>query len=133
MSNNITPIKSIRSYCLYMCMDGQKTEVRLCPSIKCDLWLYRKGKRPDLADLTEWFQYHKGESAIISEDEIRILKDPPVKSIRKKCINCSCWQYSEVRECTDIECPLYPYRMGKKPKCNNEQESNDSFKEEKNG
>lgn len=132
-NNNITPIKSIRSYCIDICMVGQKTEVKLCPSIGCDLWLYKNGCRPSLAELTEWFHYHNNSTVIPSEEELKKLKDTPVKSIRKKCLNCYGWQYSSVRNCAELDCPLRPYRMGKKPKCKNEYKSDDSFKEEKNG
>jgi hypothetical protein len=37
------------------------------------------------------------------------------KAIRAKCIDCSCGQESEVRECTVTNCALYPFRMGKNP------------------
>lgn len=40
----------------------------------------------------------------------------PMQSIRKKCLDCCCESYHEVRECTVITCPLYPYRFGKRPK-----------------
>lgn len=40
----------------------------------------------------------------------------PIKAIRKKCLECSGGQYSEIRNCTGTECPLYPYRLGKRPK-----------------
>jgi len=40
----------------------------------------------------------------------------PVKSIRAKCLDCSCWQSKEVRLCSANECPLFPYRMGHRPK-----------------
>ena len=43
------------------------------------------------------------------------LYDTPIKAIRKKCIDCSCFQPKEVRQCTAIECPIYPYRMGTRP------------------
>ena len=39
----------------------------------------------------------------------------PIKAIRMKCLDCSCGQTVEVRKCPAIECPLYPYRMGKRP------------------
>lgn len=42
----MTPIKSIRAYCVNHCMCGQAKEVRLCPCVKCELWPYRMGKRP---------------------------------------------------------------------------------------
>ena len=43
------------------------------------------------------------------------LYDTPVKAIRKKCLDCSYWQHKEVRLCTVIDCPIYPYRFGHRP------------------
>ena len=43
------------------------------------------------------------------------LYDTPVKSHRKKCLDCTCNQPKEVRLCPVIECDLYPYRMGTRP------------------
>lgn len=40
----------------------------------------------------------------------------PIKSIRAKCLDCCCSQPSEVRLCPAENCPLWPYRMGKRPK-----------------
>lgn len=40
----------------------------------------------------------------------------PIKSIRAKCLECSCGNTAEVRNCLITECPLYPYRMGHRPK-----------------
>lgn len=40
----------------------------------------------------------------------------PIKAIRAKCLDCSNGYYSEVRECPVLNCPLYPYRMGHRPK-----------------
>ena len=39
----------------------------------------------------------------------------PVKSIRKKCVECTGGSLKEVRECVIPDCPLFPYRMGKNP------------------
>ena len=39
----------------------------------------------------------------------------PIKAIRKKCLDCSCGQLVEIRECPVINCTLYPYRMGRRP------------------
>lgn len=44
------------------------------------------------------------------------MKLTPMKAIRAKCLDCCCGQFIEVRECTAKKCPLYPYRMGKRPK-----------------
>ena len=43
------------------------------------------------------------------------LYSTPLKAIRKKCLNCSYWSTKEVRECTVIKCPIYPYRFGRRP------------------
>ncbi len=42
----------------------------------------------------------------------------PIKAIRAKCLDCSCWQVKEIRECPVNLCPLWHYRMGKRPKNN---------------
>lgn len=39
----------------------------------------------------------------------------PIKAIRKKCLECSGCP-SEVKFCTSENCPLFCYRMGKRPK-----------------
>ena len=43
-------------------------------------------------------------------------KITPMKAIRAKCLDCTCFQPKEVRLCVIEKCPLYPYRMGHKPK-----------------
>lgn len=40
----------------------------------------------------------------------------PLKAIRAKCVDCCCGNRAEVRRCSLLRCPLYPYRMGKRPK-----------------
>jgi hypothetical protein len=40
----------------------------------------------------------------------------PIKSIRAKCRECSGNQLAVIRKCQILNCPLYPYRMGKRPK-----------------
>ena len=42
---NLSPIKSIRSYCLD-CSNGSAKEVKLCPVEHCPLYQYRFGKNP---------------------------------------------------------------------------------------
>ena len=39
----------------------------------------------------------------------------PMTVIRAKCLDCSAGQQSEVRRCTAVKCPLWPYRMGSNP------------------
>jgi len=46
------------------------------------------------------------------------MKPTPIKAIRKKCLECCGGSYKEIRGCMITECPLYPYRFGKRPKRN---------------
>jgi len=39
----------------------------------------------------------------------------PMKAIRQKCLNCSCYSSSEVEKCPIIDCSLYPFRSGHNP------------------
>ncbi len=40
----------------------------------------------------------------------------PLKAIRRKCLDCVGFQPKEVTLCTAEKCPLFPYRMGRRPK-----------------
>ena len=39
----------------------------------------------------------------------------PLRAIRLYCLECCGWQVREVRLCVANECPLWPYRMGRRP------------------
>ena len=39
----------------------------------------------------------------------------PVKAIRKKCVDCCCGALKAVAECESVACPIWPYRMGRRP------------------
>lgn len=39
----------------------------------------------------------------------------PMKSIRAKCLDCSCGSANEVKNCPIINCALYGYRFGRRP------------------
>ena len=39
----------------------------------------------------------------------------PLKAIRAKCLDCSCWQPKEVKLCPLVQCSLYIFRFGKNP------------------
>lgn len=39
----------------------------------------------------------------------------PVKAIRAKCLDCSTYTISEIRNCVIKNCSLYPFRLGKNP------------------
>ena len=43
------------------------------------------------------------------------LYDTPIKAIRKKCLDCTCYQPKEIKQCRIIDCPIYPYRFGRRP------------------
>ena len=38
-----------------------------------------------------------------------------LKTIRKKCLDCVCFQAREVELCPSKDCPLWPYRFAKDP------------------
>lgn len=42
-------------------------------------------------------------------------KQPLLKVIRARCLDCCCEQPSEVRKCTATRCANWPYRMGTDP------------------
>lgn len=42
-------------------------------------------------------------------------KTTPLRAIRAKCMECSCGNTAEVRNCVIPRCPLYPYRFGHNP------------------
>jgi hypothetical protein len=37
------------------------------------------------------------------------------KSVREKCLDCSCWQSNEIRLCPIMDCALYVFRFGRNP------------------
>jgi hypothetical protein len=39
----------------------------------------------------------------------------PLKAVRAKCLDCCCGQRKEVRQCQILDCPLWHYRMGRRP------------------
>lgn len=48
----------------------------------------------------------------------------PIKAIRAYCIECSGGMTKEVKLCPVENCPLYPYRMGKRPTVDTDIDSN---------
>ena len=43
-------------------------------------------------------------------------KITPMKAIRHKCLDCQNNHYSFVKNCDSTDCPLYPYRLGHRPR-----------------
>jgi len=52
---------------------------------------------------------------IMTKNGLESKELTPVKAIRHKCMECSNWQYIEVKTCQMDDCPLFPYRLGKNP------------------
>jgi hypothetical protein len=52
------------------------------------------------------------EAALDAGHDNRTL---PLQAIRAKCLDCSCYQPSEVRLCEAVKCPLWPFRAGRYP------------------
>ena len=44
------------------------------------------------------------------------MKLTPIRAIRAKCLDCCAGQPKEVRLCTSEKSPLFPYRLGHRPK-----------------
>jgi hypothetical protein len=78
-------------------------------------------KRPDLLEISP-FQSDKGEligkhpsdvsTPILS---LNFRAQNPLRAIREKCLDCCCGNAAEVRKCTAIDCPSWPFRMGTNP------------------
>lgn len=47
--------------------------------------------------------------------EVKRMITNPIKAIRAKCLECSCENPNEVRECPITDCALYPFRFGRNP------------------
>ena len=86
----MTPLKSIRKYCVKQCMVGQPKEVKLCPTENCLLFDLRFGH---------------------NSKHISVLRH-----IRARCLDCSAYCPKEVKNCEHNDCPLYQYRFAHNPK-----------------
>jgi len=53
----------------------------------------------------------------------------PLKAIRAKCLDCSGGMRNEVKNCKLERCPLWPYRMGKRPTKDGSSEDDDDEKD----
>jgi hypothetical protein len=54
----------------------------------------------------------------MSHDELRALgHEPmsPIAALRKRCVDCCAGNPHEVRLCTAVKCPSWPFRMGSSP------------------
>jgi hypothetical protein len=96
-----TPLRAVRRHCL-ACCNGSAVEVRQCADAACPLWVYRFGKRP------------------VHPMERRMAGTSGLRSIRKRCVDCSGLNDVEVRSCKfgpdhAAPCSLHPFRLGTNP------------------
>jgi hypothetical protein len=108
-----TPLKAARRHCL-SCCSGSVNEVRLCPNASCALWPYRFGKRPSAAD-----------RAVVGDRQVhpverKMSATTGLRSIRKRCIDCSGANDADVRSCQHgpdhvAPCSLHAFRFGTNP------------------
>lgn len=51
------------------------------------------------------------------DDLIEAIKDckSPLDAIRLKCLDCVCYEHTEVENCDFDHCPLFPFRRGENP------------------
>lgn len=94
-----SPVKAIRSHCLWCCKYKSR-EVRLCPASGCPLHPFRFGKSP---------YYGKGKPDGMTASQVN-----PVKVIRAYCKG-NCFESDQAHPCAEESCPLYPFRKGKNP------------------
>ena len=93
-----SPIKAIREYCLWCCLE-QKKEIRMCPAKNCPIWPYRNNKRK-----------------VFPKPELK-----PRKAIKTKCLDCSGYKRigkikKRVKNCKFKDCALYIHKSGKRPR-----------------
>lgn len=52
----------------------------------------------------------------LTEEQLKKIghnRIPPMKAIRLKCLDCCCGNAAEVRRCSILDCPLWPFRLGR--------------------
>jgi hypothetical protein len=78
---------------------------------------YTQARTPSMEIFrAEHIRKHRTEIPIIHRQTYdRAMKGKSLKSaIKSFCLECCCWQKEEVRLCTSLACPLFPYRPYKK-------------------
>lgn len=78
-------------------------------------------KRHDAADFLEWSESQQGYVGKNPDDVqpgawARVRRVTGLRAIRLKCLDCCCGSSAEVRLCVQHDCPLWPVRLGRKPK-----------------
>jgi hypothetical protein len=110
-----TPSKSIRAHCLWCC-GNSAYEVSRCPATSCSLWPYRFGPAPTAGMLEEAgdaLMYPVEDGTTVTEFHEK--GGTRLKSIRRRCRDCSGGSKSEVRDCQHLAGDLYNFRLGHNP------------------
>jgi hypothetical protein len=104
----VGPAQAIRAYCIG-CSGGHPSEVALCISMHCPLYLYRFTRRPTEAEVeaVSYIFVHSSEGKAIHAGIGTRLE-----AIRSKCLDCSFDNIREVKRCTHKTCELHPFRSG---------------------
>lgn len=68
----------------------------------------RSEKMKEFSDTFESLRKNSGErwSNLVEKAEKGSFK----AAIALKCLDCACWQITEIRDCTCVACPLFPHR-----------------------
>ena len=96
-----TTYQAVKKKCLD-CVGGERPEIKGCPITDCLLWPHRFGIGPATAK-------KKGHNV---GDNSRNLT---MKDLRAECVLCmgsGIESYKDIRECADINCGLFPFRLG---------------------
>jgi hypothetical protein len=77
-----------------------------------------------LRDLREVSTFQADEGQLVGRDPREVSsatlalyhrEKNPLKALRARCLDCCCGVASEVRKCTAVNCPSWPFRMGTNP------------------
>jgi hypothetical protein len=107
------PLVAARQYCLWCCNDSA-LEVNLCTAKRCSLWPYRFGRKPSpeiLAEVADRPIYPPED--VMTGAEFHKNHGTVLKSIKRRCLDCSGYSKSKVRHCQYVaSCSLHPFRFG---------------------
>ena len=71
-----------------------------------------KSSMDEIDEIRQWRRNIPG----LHNESYRRLYDKAISgksrtaAVKSKCLDCQCWQSSEVRGCSVLTCPLHPYR-----------------------
>lgn len=98
-----TTYQAVRKRCVD-CMGGERFRIKDCPISDCLLWPHRFGTTPTKA---------KSHGHNVGNNMERLT----MKGLRAECAYCmggGKGAAKDIRECTDIDCGLHPFRFGRR-------------------